>query len=130
MDDGDGHVLPVIKRLEYKEVPHPYLYSAPHPKVPSRSASLPPPTQAPPDGLHKYITVAERAAQNRANSLAKSREDYPEEPRMMKEHKYLGLQVGDVVRVRGRLKEWVWKRSGRTMREMVVEGDDMYIREC
>ncbi|KAI5452752.1 hypothetical protein NCC49_000499 [Naganishia albida] len=97
IDDGNGSfVLPVSKTLKYDLVNR---------KRPAHvETSLPEFSKA---NGERYITIADRKKQ------AKTK---------VKRHRYPDLSVGDIVRIRGRMKEWS-RRNGEVIREVVVDQD-------
>jgi hypothetical protein len=73
-----------------------------------RSAYTDPSLSDPPyHNGERYMTIADRQKQ------AKTK---------VKRHRYPDLCVGDIVRIRGRMKEWS-RRNGEVMREVVVDQD-------
>lgn len=97
VDDGNGSfVLPVSKTLKYDLVNR---------KRPAHvETSLPEFSKA---NGERYVTIADRKKQ------AKTK---------VKRHRYPDLSVGDIVRIRGRMKEWS-RRNGEVIREVVVDQD-------
>lgn len=66
----------------------------------------------------------------RAAKEAEKHRKLAEEPDKIKVHRWLDLRVGDMVRVRGKVKEWLWKsRQGQVMRELQVDSEGTFIRE-
>lgn len=101
VDDGNGtYVLPVSKTLKHELVD----------RINQTSAG-PPLSESPYCSGQRYIPFAERRNRN-----------IQQTKRKFKRHVYPNINVGDIVRVRGKLKEWS-RRNGEVIREVVVDQD-------
>lgn len=102
VDDGNGtYVLPVSKTLKHELVDR------------KHQAPVQPLLSEPPLSRQRYISVADQ--QKREIKEAKTNTK-------SKRHLYPDISVGDIVRIRGRMKEWS-RRNGEVIREVVVDQD-------
>lgn len=99
VDDGNGaYVLMISRTLKYELVDR-FQRSTQDPSHPEATQSTRP----------RYLTVAERRKLMNQEKTTK-----------YKRHIYPDVAVGNVVRVRGRVKEWS-RRNGEVIRELVVD---------
>lgn len=99
VDDGNGaYVLLVSKTLKHELVDRAHRSQ--------QESLIKQPTEP---TRQRYMTVAERRKLLEQEKMTK-----------VKRHIYPDIVIGDVVRVRGRLKEWS-RRNGEVMREVVVD---------
>jgi hypothetical protein len=73
----------------------------------------------PPHSGERYIPIADRQKRETKEAKANTR---------FKRHLYPDINVGDIVRIRGRMKEWS-RRNGEVIREVVVDHDGGLISE-
>lgn len=108
MDDGNGaYVLLVTKTLRYELVD----------RMHKQGQDILTPTSTEPI-RQRYLTLAERRKLLDQQKMTK-----------VKRHTYPDIVVGDIVRVRGRLKEWS-RRNGEVMREVVVDQEGSVGKSC
>lgn len=110
--------MTVLKAIEYDLVDRP---GSRRPKI------------DPPDATEASTKPGETASElkyiPRAVKEAEQRRRLAEEPEKVKAHRYLDIRVGDMVRVRGKVKEWSWKsRQGQVMRELQVDSEGLFVR--
>lgn len=65
----------------------------------------------------RYIPIADRQKREIKEAKANTKS---------KRHVYPDINVGDIVRIRGRMKEWS-RRNGEIIREVVVDQDGGFI---
>ncbi|KAJ9116979.1 hypothetical protein QFC22_004637 [Naganishia vaughanmartiniae] len=102
IDDGNGeHIISVSKVLNNELVDRPRLGGAGpiSPETPYQAGQ-------------KYMTIAERKEW-----------ELRQQKRKIKRHSYPNINIGDIARIRGKLKEWS-RRNGDVIREVTVDSSE------